>query len=95
MALIPVRCPLCGGGKVKKGGKTDDGKQRYLCQNENCETKSFLLDYTYNARKSDIKDKIIEMSLSGGGIRDIARVPEISTDTVISELKKRKVFPAR
>jgi len=95
MVLIPVRCPLCGGGKVKKRGKTDDGKQRYLCQNENCGTKSFLLDYTYNGRKSDVKDKIIEMSLSGSGIRDIARVLKISTDTVISELKKRKVFSIR
>ncbi|QTA84444.1 IS1 family transposase [Desulfonema magnum] len=92
MALIPVRCPLCGGEKVKKRGKTDDGKQRYLCQNENCEAKSFLLDYTYNGRKSDIKHKIIEMSLSGSGIRDIARVLEISTDTVISEFKKKETL---
>ncbi len=95
MALIPVSCPLCGGEKVKKRGKTDDGKQRYLCQNENCETESFLPGYAYDGRKSDIKDKIIEMSLSGGGIRDIASVLKISTDTVISELKKRKVFPVR
>ncbi|QTA84658.1 Zinc-binding domain-containing protein [Desulfonema magnum] len=45
MARIPVRCPLCGGEKVKKRGKTGDGKQRYLCQNENCETNFLLLDY--------------------------------------------------
>ncbi len=93
MALIPVRCPLCGGEKVKKRGKTDDGKQRYLCQNEDCGAKSFILDYTYDGRKSDVRDKIIEMSLSGGGIRDIARVLKISTDTVISELKKKESLP--
>jgi len=43
--------------------------------------------YIYNGRKSDIRKKIVRMS--GSGIRDIARVLEISTDTVISELKKR------
>jgi IS1 family transposase len=49
-----------------------------------------MADYTYNGRKPDIRKKIIRMSLSGSGIRDIARVLEISTDTVISELKKKE-----
>ena len=30
------------------------------------------------------------MSLSGSGIRDIARVPEISPDTVMNELKRKE-----
>jgi transposase-like protein len=54
-----------------------------------------MADYTYNGRKPDIRKKIIRMSLSGSGIRDIARVLEISTDTVISELKKKKAFSKR
>ncbi len=33
------------------------------------------------------------MSLSGGGIRDIASVLKISTDTVISEFKKKESLP--
>jgi IS1 family transposase/transposase-like protein len=92
MALIPVRCPLCGGEKVRKRGKTDDGRRRCLCRNENCEAKSFLPDHTYDGRKSDVKHKIIEMGLSGGGIRDVARVLEISTDAVTGELKKKETL---
>jgi len=34
--------------------------------------------------------KIADMSLSGSGIRDIARVPEISPDTVMNELKRKE-----
>jgi transposase-like protein len=36
-----------------------------------------------------IKEQIIEMSLNGSGIRDIARVLKISPTTVIEEIKKR------
>jgi len=90
MALVQIFCPNCGSEKVVKRGKSADGKQRYLCRNEDCDTKSFMADYIYNGRKPDIRKKIVRMSLSGSGIRDIARVLEISTDTVISDLKKKE-----
>jgi transposase-like protein len=90
MELIPISCPRCESIKVIKRGKTEEGKQRYLCRNEVCEAKSFVLEYAYNGRKSDVKEKIIEMTLNGSGIRDIARVLRISTDTVIKEIKKKK-----
>lgn len=35
-----------------------------------------------------MKEQIIEMTLNGSGIRDIARVLQISPTTVINELKK-------
>ena len=89
-ALIQVVCPNCGSEKVVKRGKSVDGKQRYLCQNGDCETKSFMTDYKYNGKKSGIRKKIIDMSLSGSGIRDIARVLEISPNTVINELKRKE-----
>ena len=90
MAPVQVFCPNCGSEKVVKRGKSADGKQRYLCRNEDCDTKSFMTDYIYNGRKPDSRKKIISMSLNGSGVRDIARVLEISTDTVISELKKKE-----
>ena len=40
-------------------------------------------------RLPQIKEQIIEMSLNGSGIRDIARVLKISPTTVIEEIKKR------
>ncbi len=33
MILIPVICPVCDHDKISKRGKTQLGKQRYLCQN--------------------------------------------------------------
>ena len=41
-------------------------------------------------KKSDIRRKIADMSLNGSGIRDIARVLEISPNTVINELKRKE-----
>ncbi|RNC76596.1 hypothetical protein DA717_15110, partial [Piscirickettsiaceae bacterium NZ-RLO2] len=37
------------------------------------------------------KEKIIDMSMNGSGIRDIARVLKVSTNTVMKELKKSQV----
>ena len=90
MALIPVLCPSCRRDKVVKRGKAEGGKQRFLYRNPNCAVKSFLSEYTYNGSRKEVKEKIIGMTLSGSGIRDIARVLKISTDTVISGIKKRK-----
>lgn len=84
-----VRCPYCQGDQVVKRGKTETGKQRYRCQNCKCSHHSFLLDPASKGRLPEIKQQVIEMSLNGSGVRDTARVLQISTATVIHELKKR------
>ena len=84
-----VLCPYCQGDQVVKRGKTETGKQRYRCQNCACSHQSFLLDPAYKGRLPAIKQQVIEMSLNGSGVRDTARVLQISTATVINELKKR------
>ena len=38
----------------------------------------------------ETKEKIIEMTLNGSGIRDISRVLGICTETVMSEIKKKE-----
>ena len=91
MAFIPVHCPRCGGDHVVKRGQTRQGKQRYLCLRPDCETKTFILDYSYNGCLPEVKRTIIDMALNGSGIRDTARVLNISTSTVISELKKKNL----
>ena len=91
MVLIPVRCPHCGSDQVVKRGKTETAKQRYLCQQPQCPTQTFILDYDYQGYWPKVKNRIIEMALNGSGIRDTARVLEISPTTVISELKKRSL----
>jgi len=89
MVLIPVFCSVCGHDKVSKRGKTENDKQRYLCQNTECPVSSFILDYDYNGYLPDVKRKIIDMAINGSGIRDTARVLKISPTTVINELKNR------
>jgi transposase-like protein len=89
MVLIPVLCPHCQSDNVVKRGKTDTGKQRYLCKNAFCLPSSFRLEYSYKGRLPEIKQKIIEMALNGSGVRDTARVLNISPTTVINELKKK------
>jgi len=83
MVLAPVCCPHCDCDQVVKRGKTENGKQRYLCQQPECPTKTFILDYAYNGYVPEIKERIIDMALNGSGIRDTARVLEISPTTVI------------
>src|SRR5438067_573774 len=89
MAFISVRCPYCHSDQIVKRGKTGCGTQRYLCQNATCATGSFLLAYRYQGRLPAVKHPIMAMSLNASGVRDTARVLRISTDTVLSELKKK------
>ena len=91
MVLIPVRCLHCGSDQVVKRGKTGNGKQRYLCQYQNCSTKTFILDYAYQGCLPEIKRQVIDMALNGSGIRDTARVLHISPNTVINEIKKKSL----
>src|SRR5438128_6562252 len=91
MAFISVRCPHCHSDQIVKRGKTGCGTQRYLCQNTTCATGSFLLAYRYQGRLPAVKHQIMAMSLNASGVCDTARVLRISTDTVLSELKKKEV----
>jgi transposase-like protein len=90
MVMVKLKCPFCQSEKVRKYGFVN-GKQRYLCENSKCSHKTFYAEYTYNACNPLVKLQIIKMSIDGSGIRTIARVLNISTDTVISELKKKKI----
>ncbi len=86
---IAVTCPSCNSTDVIRNGKTRQGKQRYLCRNQECPRCTFIADYTHNGYKPEVKRKITEMAVNGSGIRDTARVLSISTHTVMKELKKK------
>ena len=88
MATLAVHCPDCGNTQIAKYGKTSDGKQRFYCENEDRSRHTFILHYQQKARIAGVKNMIIDMTLNGSGIRDIARVLKISTTTVIKEIKK-------
>jgi insertion element IS1 protein InsB len=89
MVRIAVRCPYCHSDQMIKRGKTATAKHRYRCQNLDCPHQSFVLDPASKGRLPDIKQQVIEMRLTASGVRDTARVLQISTDTVIKELKKK------
>ena len=73
MVLIPVHCPHCDSDQVVKRGKSSEGKQRYLCQNEACSHQTFILEYSYRGRVPEVKQQIVDMALNGSGIRDTAQ----------------------
>jgi transposase-like protein len=87
---LPVECPHCHSTEVVKHGKSAVGKQRYRCQNENCPYRTFVLSQTYPGRTRQVLQQIVEMTLNGSGVRDIARVLHVSPTTVIQELKKTR-----
>jgi insertion element IS1 protein InsB len=90
MTFIAVQCPRSHSEQIVKRGKTRRGTQRYLCQNRACAQGSFLLDYRNRGCLPEVKHTIIDISLNASGVRDTARVLGISTDTVLSELKKKE-----
>ena len=84
---IEIKCRHCGADDLVKNGRSENGTQRYRCKK--C-GKSFQHEYTYNAWKPGIKEQIEKQTLNSGGVRDISRNLNISKDTVISELRKKK-----
>jgi len=84
-----LHCPFCNGVDLVRHGKTPQGKQRYRCRESICEGRTFILDYAYSGQSRQVKQQIVDMALSGSGIRDTARVLHVSTNTVMHELKKR------
>ena len=88
VAYLQIRCPACQSTAVIKHGITAHGKPRDRCKNLNCSSQTFLVEYSHQGRVPEVKHQILEMTLNGRGIRDIARVLHISPTTVIEEFKK-------
>ena len=78
MVLEPVLCPDCGNENVVRNGKSNEGKQGYLCRHTDCCRRSFIRDYSYRGYLPSIKQQITDMAVNGSGIRDTARVLKIS-----------------
>ena len=53
--------------------------------------KTFQTQHKNNKAKPQTKQQILKMTTNGSGIRDIAHVLNISTNTVMSVLKKQKI----
>src|ERR671930_1508706 len=91
MILQILHCPHCHGTDIVRHGTTRQGKQRYRCREQHCAGRTFLLDYSYPGQSPEVKQQIVEMAMNASGIRDTARVLHVSTNTVMTELKKRNL----
>ena len=77
------KCPCCQSEHLVKNGKTKTGKQRYSCKKCN---KQFIINYSYNAYKSNTNQQIILFTKEGLGIRSTARVLRISVTTLLKRI---------
>jgi transposase-like protein len=88
MAEVAVRGPHCQSEAVVKYGRASNGKERFRCQQSEQCGRTFLQSYAYPGCLPTVKQQVVEMTLKGSGIRDIARVLQVGPNTVIKELKK-------
>ena len=96
MILQVLHCPHCQGTDIVRHGTTRQGKPRYRCrQCREGRRRTFLLDYRYAGQSPVIKEQIVDMAMNARGVRDTARVLNISPTTVISELKNDSVERSR
>ena len=93
MAEAAVQCPHCQSEAVVKYGKTSNGKERFRCQQRLECGRTFVRGYAYPGCLPTVKQQIVDMTLNGSGIRDIARVLHVGANTVLRELKKCMVCP--
>ena len=58
--------------------------QRYRCKD--C-GRQFITDYTYQGSLAAVRALVLPMTMNGSGIRDISRVLQVSTNTVLRLLR--------
>jgi len=91
MILQVLHCPHCQGIDIVRHGNTRQGKQHYRYrQCREGRGRTFLLDYTYVGQSPEVKEQIVDMAMNASGIRDTARVLHVSTNTAMTELKKKE-----
>ena len=81
--LKAIHGPSCECTDGVKYGQTSDGKQRFHCRNPLCTRQTFLIKYVYKGRLPEIKEPIVDRTMHGSGVRDIARVLPMSPTTVM------------
>ena len=94
MAEAAIKCPHCQSEVVVKYGKASNGKERFRCQQTSRCGRTFIRSYAYPGCLPTVKQQIVDMTSNGSGIRDIARVLHVGSNTVLREVKKsRRAVP--
>ena len=84
MAVEVVRCPHCQSGEVGQYGTAATGTDRCRCQHAAQCGRTFIRASPYQGRVPQGKRPSVERTLKGSGGREIARVLQISPNTVIA-----------
>lgn len=90
MAVEGGDCPHCQRKEVVKYGTTANGKARFRCQPTAGCGRTVIRVYAYHGRVPGVRRQIVELTLTGRGGRDIARVRQSSPTTVSGALKNRR-----
>ena len=85
-----IKCPICKREEVKKFGYTQLRKPRYLCINEDCEKRSFIVDYTHHAFDHKTREYSLFLIAEGHTIKNSAKHLQISRDVIMSVLRNVK-----
>ena len=59
-------------------GSASNGKARYRCQQTETWGRTVMRVYAYAGRTPHVQRQIVEMALTGSGVRDTARVLQVS-----------------
>ena len=86
MCFEEIACPSCSSRNIKKNGTTANRKQKYRCKD--CH-RQFITQYSYHGCRPFIRDLIVPMTMNSSGVRDIARVLSVSTNTVLKTIRER------
>jgi transposase-like protein len=88
--LISGLCPHCQSEQIRKGGKPKAGKQRSKCHNAAGSHDALQRNLIDNGRFPASKAQSVDLALNGSGIRDAARVVQLSPTTIIDARKKKR-----
>ena len=79
---VSIRCPHCGSEQVSKNGHNKAGKQRYLCNNPECQHRSFVEEYTNRAWDPKVREQVLKLAIDCTGTRATGRILGIAKDSV-------------
>jgi transposase-like protein len=94
VASLQVRCPACHQPDVLKQGSSLQGQQRYRGKHPSCLHQPVLVEYRHQGRLPAGKQQMFEMTLTGRGMRDMARVLPMRPTAVIEAFTTRASAPA-
>src|ERR671914_821744 len=90
MVLEPVECPVCHGTNVIKHGKSGEGKQRYLCQDQECCGKTFIRDYSDLGRLPQISPVPYEKPYQAASCRGfLTPIRSLNNVRIVSNARRK------